>query len=169
MTKTISLESATKTQDYITQMAKFATKKEMKSALLILTTILFLSSLVSCQTINRQNPIAQEAKSRIGSYYKKGLSKQCANFVSDVLSKKGINVNYSFAQDFRKVGQKVVEKPQNGDILLFAGTYNGPNYITHVGIYYDGYVIHRPTFNGLVIKEPLPNRLINHLVEIRRL
>lgn len=142
---------------------------EKKSAILILALILLPLLLVSCQTTtNQTNPISQEAKARVGTYYNKGRSKQCAKFVSDVLSKKGYNVNYSFAQDFRKIGQKV-SSPKSGDILLFAGTYNGPNYITHVGIYDGGYVIHRPTFNGLVIKEPLPNRLINHLVEIRRL
>lgn len=152
------------------QTAKSKTKTKKKLALL--TLLLFLLPLlsVSCQTTTPkiQNPIAQEAKARVGTYYNKGRHRQCANFVSDVLSKRGFDVNYSFAQDFKNVGKKVLDKPQSGDILLFAGTYNGPNYITHVGIYDGGYVIHRPTFSGLVIKEPLPDRLIHHLVEIRR-
>jgi cell wall-associated NlpC family hydrolase len=126
--------------------------------LLALSTLLFLStSLVGCSTGN-QNPISINANRAVGTYYKKGKKKQCANFVSDILSKSGINYRSSYAQDFCRFGKKVsFSELRNGDILLFQGTYNGPNRITHIGFYQDGCLIHRPTFSAPVQKEPIEN------------
>ena len=130
--------------------------------------------LCSCTSIG--NPkVAVVAKSMVGEPFKPGKSKQCAYFAKEVLKKANVpevaKVNGS-AQSFKKIG-KPVTKPllKNGDILLFTGTYNGPNPITHVGFYYDDHVIHRSTSRRpQVLMEPFSgSRLEKHFYQARRL
>jgi len=129
-----------------------------------LTLLILTTTLVGCSTTH---PIAHHAEQRVGSHYKKGKKRQCANFVSDVLREAGHPVQFAAAKDFKKIGQKSPLK--DGSIVLFAGTYNGPNYITHVGFYNNGYLIHRPTFNSPVTKEPFSDYWKRHFVEARSL
>ncbi len=132
-----------------------------------LTYLILITSLVGCST-SSQNPISINANRAVGTYYKPGKTRQCANFVSDVLAKSGINYRSSYAQAFSNFGVKVpFSNLRNGDIILLQGTYNGPNRITHIGFYQDGYLIHRPTFNSPVKKEPIGNYK-KHFAEARR-
>lgn len=127
----------------------------MKS-LVLLTLLTLTTSLIGCSTTH--NPISINANRAVGTYFRKGKTKQCANFVSDVLKKSGIDYSSPMAQSFTNFGKPVpYSNLKNGDILLFEGTYNGPNRITHIGFYHDGYLIHRPTFSAPVRKEPLEN------------
>ena len=132
----------------------------MIRAILIIATSIAFSS---CQT---QTPIVKNAETRVGSYYNRGKSRQCANFVSDVLRKSGYNVQHSSAQSFSSFGRKS-SSLKDGSIVLFAGTYNGPNYITHVGFYNNGYLIHRPTKSSPVEKVLFNEYWRNHLAQIR--
>lgn len=130
-------------------------QKMKKSVLSILISLTM--SLIGCST-QPQNPISRNANQAVGTYYKKGKTRQCANFVSDILAKSGINYKSSYAQAFSDFGYKVpFSSLRNGDIILLQGTYNGPNRITHIGFYQDGYLIHRPTFDSPVRKEPVGN------------
>lgn len=124
--------------------------------LVLLTLTILTTSLVGCSS--RQNLISINANRAVGTYYKKGETRQCANFVSDILAKSGINYRSSYAQAFSNFGQRVsFSSLRNGDIILLQGTYNGPNRITHIGFYQDGFLIHRPTFYSPVRKEPIEN------------
>lgn len=130
--------------------------RKMKK-LALLTQIILTMNLIGCST-HSQNPISKNANQAVGTYYRKGKTRQCANFVSDILAKSGINYRSSYAQDFSNFGKKVnFSDLRNGDILLFQGTYNGPNRITHIGFYQDGNLIHRPTFSAPIQKEPIEN------------
>lgn len=125
----------------------------------------------SCSTLNlsARNPVAQKALSWEGRYYKRGARKQCANFVATCLESTGVKPprGRAVAQSYTKVGRKV-SVPQSGDIVLLHGTYNGPNYVTHVGIMVDSKTfVHRPTFRGPVQRATLASYQ-GHIAGFRR-
>lgn len=110
------------------------------------------------------NPVHQAAESWVGKPFKHGQDARCADFVSTVIDQSGVQpANYQHtvrARDFANFGREVpVDQMQPGDVIGFNNTWRAspdPKHHTHVGIYAgDGQMIHRPTFDGPVVKEPI--------------
>lgn len=89
--------------------------------------------------------LANKAERYEGSYFKKGVSARCADFVGTVTKECGKTPpsGYQKCTSWLNWGQKVpLSQIKRGDIVIYAksGGYN------HIGIYKgDGKVIHRPT------------------------
>lgn len=116
------------------------------------------------------NKVAQEAQKRVGTSYRRGVRRQCANFVGYCMTQAGIKppAAKATAASYRRLGS-AVSVPARGDLVLFHGTYNGPNYVTHIGIMVDRtHFVHRPTFAGTVRVTPL-SAYRGHIVGFRRL
>lgn len=114
------------------------------------------------------NPILQQAESWVGREFKPGETARCADFVSTVIGDSGVvpeNFRHTVrARDFASMGTEVPQSDmQAGDVIGFNNTWrHSPDekHHTHVGIYAgDGMFIHRPTFDGPVVRESIEEYL----------
>lgn len=71
-----------------------------------------------------------------------GSALDCSGYVSYVYNTVGLMSGRTTAQGLYNMSKKV-ENPEPGDMVFFQGTYDCPDYITHVGIYAgDGMMYH---------------------------
>ena len=66
-----------------------------------------------------------------------GVALDCSGYVSYVYNTVGLMSGRTSAQGLYNMC-KVTDTPEPGDLVFFAGTYNCPDYITHVGLYAGG-------------------------------
>ncbi len=103
------------------------------------------------------NVIVSKAKAWENKYYRPGVSRQCANFVGEVMSSAGIQPppGHSLARNWLKFGRPVVGSPRPGDIIVqWRGSRSGT--AGHILIYVgNGQCIHRPTYSRAVSRVSL--------------
>jgi len=124
----------------------------------------------SVSGVTSRSPLAKKATAWVGNHYRRGAKRQCANFVGQCMSEAGLKPppGKAVAQSYWKLGSPV-SSPKSGDIVVFKNTYNGSNYITHVGIMVDNtHFVHRPTFRSAVKLTSLSDYR-GHIVSYRRL
>ena len=89
--------------------------------------------------------LANKAERYEGSYFKKGITARCADFVGTVVKECGKNPpsGYQKCTSWLAWGKKVtISKIKKGDIVI----YEKKDGYNHIGIYKgSGVVIHRPT------------------------
>lgn len=103
--------------------------------------------------INSNNAIATKAKSWEGKHYRAGVSRQCANWVGEVVGSVGIErpSGHSLARNWLKWGRPVSYATMRpGDIIVqWRGSKSGT--AGHILIYVgNGQCIHRPTYSKAV-------------------
>ncbi|NNE92755.1 MAG: C40 family peptidase [Verrucomicrobiales bacterium] len=121
---------------------------------------------VSCTTTDfasstggSSSSVVRHAKSWHGKHYKPGTSRQCANWVTHVVSKAGKKPppGSSASRSWVNWGKSIPRSQiQPGDVLVFSGTYKSG--ISHVGIALGGgQFIHRSTNSAPVKVSTLNN------------
>lgn len=113
----------------------------------------------SCSTVvpfsGKGDEIAKNAQSWDGKYYRRGQSRQCANWVSEVIKDSGLNPPPSSARaaSWLSWGAEVELNATilPGDIIVYKNTYKrGPSHIAIVLDPATGLVIHRATYSAPV-------------------
>jgi cell wall-associated NlpC family hydrolase len=100
--------------------------------------------------VDTANKLVEIASKWDGKEFKPGMTARCADFVSTMIKKTGLeppNFRHEVnVWEMQKQGKKVDKKNlKPGDIVYFGYTYLPVDY-THVGIYVgDGKFVHRPT------------------------
>ena len=103
--------------------------------------------------INSNNTIATKAKSWEGKYYRAGVSRQCANWVGEVVNSAGLErpSGHSLARNWLKWGKPVSYSAiRPGDVIVqWRGSRSGT--AGHILIYVgNGQCVHRPTYSKAV-------------------
>lgn len=99
------------------------------------------------------NAIAAKAKTWEGKYYRAGVSRQCANFVGEIVGSVGIDrpAGHALARNWLKWGRPVSYATMRpGDVIVqWRGSRSGT--AGHILIYVgNGQCIHRPTYSKAV-------------------
>lgn len=129
--------------------------------ILTLLTLLLCSGPVQSRGLVRNlmgnSGIVAKAVSWENKFYRPGVSRQCANFVGEVMSSAGIDppLGHSLARNWLKFGRPVYGSPRPGDVVItWRGSKTGNS--GHILIYLgNGKCIHRPTQSRAVCKTEL--------------
>jgi cell wall-associated NlpC family hydrolase len=118
----------------------------------------------------KSNKIASTASREVGSYYKRGVPNQCANFVASVVSKSGgrLPESPSLARSWLKWGKPVSKSSMRpGDIIITQRGGANSRY-GHILIYKgNGKAIHRST-SSKPIQEIDIDYYSNRILGVRR-
>jgi cell wall-associated NlpC family hydrolase len=141
-----------------------------KAATTLILLIIALAS-PSCVSI-AGGGIASKASSWEGGHYKKGRTRQCSNWVAEVVRSSGESPpkGYAKASSWIKWGKPVsLSTAQGGDVIILQNTYKSG--VSHVGIYIgNGMMIHRSTHSSPVKKVSLKSGYYKNKVHsVRRL
>lgn len=120
--------------------------------LTIFFTLIFALLIVGCETPSLPGlTVAANATKWEGSYYRRGVSAQCANWVGTVVRESGHSTpaNPAKSTNWLSWGKPVpISMIRPGDVVIYARGSNGYH---HAAIYRGaGKVTHRPTRNSQV-------------------
>jgi len=134
-------------------MCKMAKPTDWRMRFLLIPLILLQPS---CETIGG-SVTASNARAWSGKHFKRGKTRQCANFVSAVVLQSGGTppANSGRASAWCGWGRSIIRSQLvAGDIVILKNTYK-PG-VSHVAVYVGGdMLVHRPTANRTVRTVPL--------------